>query len=476
VRVLATVLFCVFALSPLPIGTNRPWAWLMMSGLCFLMVAAWLVMYLKGNAQVPRSLYSGLVRMAGGFFFGGLIWVFLQSCSFPSAWVEALSVPTATFYSKAASAVSPQERPEAIPLSVDSSVTRELALRSAAYFSLYLLLLLVCNTRSRLRTLCYVIVVSGVFQAVYGSFMTLSGIEYLIGMKKTAYLGNATGTFVNRNHFAGYLEMALAIGMGLLMVDRNNRKAEAGRLWRSRLRSALELLLSGKAVLRLMLIIMVTGLILSHSRMGNASFFNSLLVTGLIAIASSRSFRKPRVYFLLMSIVAVDVLLLGSWFGLEKVVNRIEQTALVSESRDEIVQYILPMIADFSWMGSGAGTFISVFPGYLNGNFGGYDHAHNDYLEILSDSGMIGFACLAVVVLIGLWQAVKAIRYRRSSFVRGMGFAGFMGTLSILIHSSVDFNLQIPANAMLFIAMLAIPTIALSVDHHRAEYRSETEN
>ena len=91
----------------------------------------------------------------------------------------------------------------------------------------------------------------------------------------------------------------------------------------------------------------------------------------------------------------------------------------------------------------------------------------NDYLEILSDLGYPGFSCLAGVVLISLWQALKALRHRHSSFVRGMGFAGFMGTLSLLMHSSVDYNLQIPANAMLFIAMLAIPTIALSVDKNQ---------
>lgn len=440
------------------------------------MMSAWLLLYIKGNAQISHSLHSASARIASLFFLFSVGLAILQTCSFPVKWVEGLPVPTAMLYSKATDVIVPQEKPETIPLSVDSSVTVEIALRSAAYFSLYLLLLLVCDSRRRLRILCYVILFSAVFQSVYGSFMTLSGTEYLLGMKKTAYLGNATGTFVNRNHFAGYLEMALAIGMGLLMVDRNNRKSEASRLWRSKLRSVLDLLLSGKAVLRLMLIIMVSGLIMSHSRMGNAAFFNSLLITGLIAIASSRSFRKPHVYVLLGSIIAVDVFLLGSWFGLEKVVNRIEQTALESESRDEIVQYIIPMITDFSLTGSGAGTFISAFPGYLNGNFGGYDHAHNDYLEILSDMGMIGFACLACVVLISLWHALKAMRYRRSSFVRAMGFAGFMGTLSILIHSSVDFNLQIPANAMLFIAMLAIPTIALSIDHQRAKYDSETEN
>jgi putative inorganic carbon (hco3(-)) transporter len=262
--------------------------------------------------------------------------------------------------------------------------------------------------------------------------------------------------------------------MGLLMVRSKSKEhtQPAGQGWRRRLRQLLNLVLSGKAIFRLILVIMVIGLILSRSRMGNGAFFNSLLITGVIAITVSAAFRKPGVYLLLLSIIAIDVFLLGSWFGLEKVVQRMEQTSLVSEQRDEVDQGLVPMIEDFNWVGSGAGTFRYAFPAYVNGNYGGYDHAHNDYLELLSDLGVIGFSCLAGLVLTSLWQALKALRYRHSSFVRGMGFAGFMGTLSLLIHSSVDFNLQIPANAMLFIAMLAIPTIALSVDRKQLKVNS----
>jgi len=209
--------------------------------------------------------------------------------------------------------------------------------------------------------------------------------------------------------------------------------------------------------------------------MGNGAFFNSLLITGFIAIAASTAFRKTGVYLLLLSIIAIDVFLLGSWFGLEKVVQRMEQTSIASEERDDVDQGLLPMIDDFNWLGSGAGTFRYVFPVYVNGDYGGLDHAHNDYLELLSDLGYLGFSFLAGLVSISLWQALKALRYRQSSFVRGMGFAGLMGTLSLLIHSSVDFNLQIPANAMLFIAMLAIPTIALSVDKNQLKTKSEFE-
>lgn len=469
-----SVFFCVIALSPLPLGANRPWAWSIIAGICFLSITAWIAFYLRGKARLPPSTRTISVRLAGGLFLCATVWEVLQSCSFPASWLAQLPVPTSTLYINAANIIPPQIRPETIPLSIDSSITDSIALRSAGYFCFYLLLLLLIDSRNRLRKLCYIIVASGLFQAVYGSFMALSGIEYLLGIKKEFYLGNATGTFISRNHFAGYLEMALAIGIGLMMV-RSNSKQETGSGWRGRSRQLLNLVLSDKAILRLVLIAMVIGLILSHSRMGNAAFFNSLLITGVISTATSTAFRKPRVYLLLSSIIAIDILLLGSWFGLEKVVQRIEQTSITTEERYDVNQGLLPMVEDYNWVGSGAGTFRYAFPPYVDGNYGGYDHAHNDYLELSGELGYIGSFCLAGLVLISLWQALKALRHRHSSFIRGMGFAGFMGTLSLLIHSSVDFNLQIPANAMLFIAMLAIPSIALSVDNNQFKSNSEFE-
>ena len=166
----------------------------------------------------PLFAYGSCQVCRRAVFFAPLFGGCCKLWPLPFVWLAQLPVPTAALYSQAAAVISPQASLQSIPLSVDSSITSAIALRSAAYFCLYLLLLLVIDSRSRLRMLCYVIVLSGLFQAVYGSFMTLSGIEYLLGVKKITYLGNATGTFVNRNHFAGYLEMTLATGMGLLMV------------------------------------------------------------------------------------------------------------------------------------------------------------------------------------------------------------------------------------------------------------------
>jgi len=143
---------------------------------------------------------------------------------------------------------------------------------------LFTLTLLLVSNKHRLVMLGYTLVFSAVFQAFYGSMMTLSGLEYGFFVEKAAYVGFATGTFVNRNHLAGYLEMASAIGIGLLMATTSNRVRV--RSWRQRLRNLVNLMLSQKLLLRLMLAMMVIALVLTRSRMGNTGFFSSMLVAG----------------------------------------------------------------------------------------------------------------------------------------------------------------------------------------------------
>ena len=84
----------------------------------------------------------------------------------------------------------------------------------------------------------------------------------------------------------------------------------------------------------------------------------------------------------------------------------------------------------------------------------------NDYLEIGTGFGFIGFALLGTAVLTSLWQALLAQRRRGSRVRQGLGFASMMGITSILIHSFADFNLHIPANSLWFVVLLAFAWVA----------------
>jgi O-antigen ligase len=116
-----------------------------------------------------------------------------------------------------------------------------------------------------------------------------------------------------------------------------------------------------------------------------------------------------------------------------------------------------------------------VFPYYRERDIRGfYDHAHNDYLEFLSESGVIASSLLAATVVLCLGAALLAQRRRHDPLMRGMGFSATMGITAILIHSSVDFNLQIPANAALFMVLLALPWLTLNLARRSARPQNVT--
>ena len=94
-------------------------------------------------------------------------------------------------------------------------------------------------------------------------------------------------------------------------------------------------------------------------------------------------------------------------------------------------------------------------------------HAENDYLEFASEFGLGALALLAFCVLASLWVAIRAQLIRRNGLMKGMGFTAAMAILALLIHSSADFNLQIPANAALFMVILALAWVARHCEHRR---------
>ena len=120
------------------------------------------------------------------------------------------------------------------------------------------------------------------------------------------------------------------------------------------------------------------------------------------------------------------------------------------------------MWKDYPAFGSGLGSFPVVFPRYSGeGTHVAYTHAHNDYLEFGAEVGAVGLALLGLMVSMSFAAALRAQYVRADPLMRGISFAAMMGILALMIHSFVDFNLQIPANAMTFMLLLAFAWISL---------------
>ena len=464
-----TALLVLLLWLPIPLGSNRPWASALMEVVAFALLAAWLVAWAVGATKVSdsaRNAWPAWIALAAWIGFEALHIVPL-----PPGLIAFLSPASAATHALAQDA---GVAPGWITLSIDPHASRVSLLKTLAYASIFFLVLMLANRRSRVSRMAELLVFAALAHSVYAVLMHLWGaVPDFFGLR-VSHADAAVGTYVNRNHFAGFLEMSLAIGIGLLIAGLSDRSADT---WKKFVRQTLEWILSPKMVLRLALCVLVIALTTTHSRMGNAAFFASLLIAGLTGIALSRYATRNTV-LLLASLVAIDLLIVGSWFGVEKLAKRIEETTMQDvEVREEPPKYALDLIKDYPVFGAGPGSFYLAFPPYRKETITAFfDHAHNDYVEFAAESGIPGLVILGIFVVLSLGAALRAQWERRDPLMRGMSFACIMGVTAILIHSWVDFNLQIPANAALFMVLLALGWVSLHLDRREGAARTRNDD
>ena len=450
-RCLSTVEKCLFAAflltlfwAPLPFGSNRPWAASLLFVLLSAILSGWLLLFLFDAVSPSRRAWQRsrwpLLALASI-----PLWIFMQTLPLPPEWVALLSPRAAELHVDS----------DWVPLSLDVAATKFYLLGSLACFCAFALVVFLVNSAFRARMLLWVLVASGVFQATYGALMVLSGLELGFFVEKYVGVGQATGTFVNRNHLAGYLVITLAAGSGLLLSEFASDSALSVRDF---VRKTLQTLLSAKVILRVMLALMVIALVLTRSRMGNMAFFSALAVAGLVALVCGRRF-SPKLVLLLLSLFVVDAIIVGQWFGLEKLVERLETTETAGKIRLDVSTSSSSIIEDFPLAGSGGGSYYGIFPYYQDLSTAGsyYTHAHNDYVELISDLGMpVTVLSFGALFLLVLRRALRIQARDHSRLQRGVGFATIMALTWVAMHSWVDFNLQILANGVTLSAVLGL--------------------
>lgn len=317
------------------------------------------------------------------------------------------------------------------------------------------LIFVYCNNIKRLRNFIYTIISAGVFQAVYATYLNLSPdiISPLFGYTHT---DRAIGTFTYSNFLANFLALCLCLGIGLLVSELKRTNREYKQSIRHILRACSETLLSSKIILRISLVIIIIALILTRSRMGNSAFFIALMIMSILAIYFYR--QKPKAFkLLIVSFFILDLIIIGAIFDVEKVKQRITETSITSETRDEVVRDSIPLILDKPLLGSGGGTFYTAFPAFQSEPYSGYyDNAHNDYVQFASELGIPVTAILGALVLYCLWLCLNTMYKRKTAIYQGVAFGCAIAIIDMLLHSLVDYSLQAGANSMLFIVILCL--------------------
>ena len=432
-------------LIPLPLGSNRPIFWSLMVAGIALITLVWVFGVLTGLARWPGAVKRARwVLMPLGLFVG---WVGVQVL------VGLVGGGSEILQSRPASLIAPTG------LTVDFWGTADSLLLSIGLFLLALLTIVLVRSRRRALQVLYVLVLAGLLQAIFGSLLTLSGAEFTLLDYRQLERANAHGTFINRNHYANLLVLALSAGVGLLLAQMDLRGAPNIR---QRLRSLLQAALGPKARLRVYMIIMVIALVLTRSRMGNTAFFASITIVGLFALWRLRKPSRP-LMVLVISVLVIDIFVVGTWFGVEQVIDRVQQTVqgdgwqINEKVRLDTSRESLNMISKRPMAGYGGGAFYTAYPAWRGDDQAFMDHAHNDYLEFVVEYGLIGGVLLAWFLLVCLARAACGLQNRDQAKRFGICFASLMAMVAMMIHATVDFSLQIPANAGWFVVLCLLP-------------------
>jgi len=339
-------------------------------------------------------------------------------------------------------------------LSMDVEATRGAV---TVIFFLFICFLVVANffaSRDRLRMLANFLIIFGLVLAVFAVVQHFTWEGKLFWIRPTPAAGAGTGgPFVNRNHFAGYMEMLIPIPIALAL--------SGGVRGEARLFYAFAAAVMGVAQLAPL------------SRGGLVSLAAGLLFLGVMSAWRARELHSKTgsgfifrpAYFIILTVIAIAIGVI--WVGADfDILRRLSNDPLTTSGvmdRRSVWGDTLAMFRAHPILGIGLGAFETVYPIYGRGN-GTFliQFAHNDYLQILADAGAVGGA-LAVWFIAVIFKAFFAGLKSRDRLLSGLALGCGAGIFALLVHSLFDFNLQIPSNALLFLVLgAAVSSIAVA--------------
>jgi O-antigen ligase len=329
-----------------------------------------------------------------------------------------------------------------------------------SYFLVGFLIIKTVTRRQQILRIFYVLVGMGVFQAFYGLFELYNPNPRLLFYEKIHYVDCVTGTFVNRNHLSGYLEMVIPLAVGLVLA-RTDFYGMAGLRWREKLLRLSEKGVYVNRLLGLGVVLMALAVIFSRSRSGVfLVVFTFILFFEMVVLyfGKVRHRKKWLKKFLVWTFVVITVIAL--YVGIDATIERFDLNKFLREARPVVWSNTGGIVGDFWLLGSGLGTFEALYPAYEEVRTAGkYEHAHNDYLEYMAELGVVGFFMLVGGIGMMLVYSFLIWRVRRHPEVKGLALGGMIAVAALLIHSITDFNLHIPANKFLFAVVLSLTVV-----------------
>lgn len=448
-------LLAVLVLAPLPFGSNRLWAWSLLSIVVGLLTLLWAygVVRTPGSIRIPWHRHMPATVMFGL----AIVWFMIQASGLtPAAWDHPI-------WAEAAAALGRDKSFGAI--SLDPNASFDGAMRLLAYGAVFWLALHFARSRRQARRILWAIVISGSAYALYGLVVQFSGSNTILWFEKWAYGDVVTSTFVNRNNFGTYAGLVIMAAFGLLTWEAD----EAASLGIANRVGVVHMIDSmGARVFGLLIALFLNGsaLLLSASRGATIA----TVVGVLVFLAGLVLYKRERVR---RTIVFAGIIMLGGavllTFSGRELASRLSQSDTAVSGRGEIWDFTREAISERPWLGTGLTTFRDVSVRARGGNLSPrtapFFRAHNGYLEMILEGGYGGFFLIfGSIAWLGLWAFYGIVSRHQEAIYSciGLGAIGVVAT-----HAWVDFSLQIPAVAVTFAALLAVG--CAQANRHRSE-------
>jgi O-antigen ligase len=478
----AFIIFLItLALSPLLFGAVHTYAYTIMSLGVFtgslLLIVKNIIKDPKGKDyqfQFPNNSLTFLFVIL-------LVFLIFQVTPLPDSLIKFISPEAYIVRQKSipasSSLISESLITQWISLSPYFYPVRMSIIRWTVYGLFFLGLTQILNSQKRIEIAIFLVLVLGCFEALYGLVMTYSGYNHIWWFKKLGDNRDVTGTYINRNHFAGLMEMCVLVAISYAAALSDRKKARnmlASRKANVRARLSrylsMEQRFNKRALILFAGVVMGIGLVFSASRGGIISVAGAMLCISLLIIFRKNHRRKGFIVLALFLVASIYAL----FIGVEYPVERFKDFDTSLQARARYAKRALDIFHDYQATGIGIGNFQYAYPKYQSAQDKDVflRYAHNDWAQFFAEAGVIGFCLLVVGVVYYIYRTLKLWRIRTDSFAICLGVTPLAAMTAMAIHSYSDFNLHIPANFLMFSAIIAIGYSALHLERRHGKDKS----
>ena len=437
-RLIYSGLMLLVLLSPIPLGSNREWSWSLCALAAAVLALLWAIVNIRLSAQHTGRLHPAIPAL----FFLTCAWVVVQVAGWtPASWHHPL-------WAMAGETLD-SDLPGMVSLSAESSWAA--LMRLLGYALVFFLALQFGRDRARAQAVFGWLTLAGLVYGVFGLFVFWGAYhpEWLFGERIMAH--DVRSTFINRNHFATWQGLTMLCAMAWFYHRMGKREVKPYAVPQDREQRVEEFILKAWKPMTALLL-MVTALLLTHSRGG---FVSALAGTVALMLLLDRRVSSRKTKSRVTVVTALVVASIAFYLTSEVLLDRINRTDITTEERLAVYANINRAVEDNPALGFGYGTFADSFRLYdQNENAVHYDRAHNTWLENAFELGVP--AALALYLALGglALTCLRGVRRRHRDWV--FPATGVAASVLVALHALLDFSLQLPAVAVLYACIMGV--------------------